>query len=141
MYIEYKDTIKNPNYKDNVMVKNNINLAMAYYQAMNERDFTGVEKYLDANVRFTTPLADLTGKEAVIAAIRGFMTVAKKVIINASFGSDNQAMLAYEVEFPAPIGTIPSATLMTFKDGVITRIQLFYDARPFETKKDEIFKK
>jgi hypothetical protein len=123
------------------MTKNNIDLAMAYYQAMNERNFTGVEKYLDSNVRFTTPLADLTGKEAVVSAIKGFMTVAKKVAINASFGNGDQVMLAYEVDFPAPIGTIPSATLMTFKDGFITRIQLFYDARPFETKKDEIFKK
>lgn len=33
------------------------------------------------------------------------------------------------------------ASLMTFKDGLITKIELFYDARPFVMKKEEIFSK
>jgi hypothetical protein len=50
-------------------------------------------------------------------------------------------MVAYDVDFGEPIGICRSAVMMTFNDGLITRIELFYDARPFEKnlKKDAIF--
>ena len=43
-------------------------------------------------------------------------------------------MVENNVACPAPIGMIQTAALMTFKDGLIARIELFYDARPFEKK-------
>jgi hypothetical protein len=48
-------------------------------------------------------------------------------------------MLAYDLDCPAPIGLFRGAVLLTFQEGLIMRYELFYDARPFEKKKDEIF--
>ncbi len=50
-------------------------------------------------------------------------------------------MLAYDFMFPAPIGTLRSAVLMDFSNQLISKIELFYDARPFVEKRDEIFEK
>jgi hypothetical protein len=41
-------------------------------------------------------------------------------------------MLAYDVDFPLPIGKVSSAMLMTFQDQLILKIELFYDARQVE---------
>ena len=128
-------------YKDNSMVKNNIDAALAYYKAMNERNFSQVETYFDPNIQFATPLAQLAGKEAVLGAIKGFMSVAKHVTIKEEFSAGDKVVLIYEVEFPAPIGMIPSVTHMTFHNGLITRIRLYYDARPFDEAKKQIFQK
>ncbi len=59
--------------------------------------------------------------------------------IRAKFSSDNQIMLAYDFTFPKPIGKLRAAVLMKFQDKLISKIELFYDGRPFEEKKDEIF--
>jgi len=48
-------------------------------------------------------------------------------------------MLAFDLDFPPPIGNLPIAALMTFKNKLIVKIELFYDARPVDMKKDEIF--
>jgi hypothetical protein len=126
-------------HKKDGMAKNNIDAALAYYKAMNDRNFSQVETYLDPNVQFTTPLAELSGKEAVLGAIKGFMSVAKQVTIKEEFSAGDKVVLIYEVEFPAPIGVIPSVTHMTLHNGLITRIRLYYDARPFDEAKKQIF--
>jgi hypothetical protein len=48
--------------------------------------------------------------------------------------SDNQATVAYDLDFPKPIGNVPTIALMNFSRGIITKIELFYDARPFDRK-------
>jgi hypothetical protein len=40
---------------------------------------------------------------------------------------------------PEPIGKFRAAALMDFENDKITKIELFYDARAFEVKKDDIF--
>ena len=41
-------------------------------------------------------------------------------------------MFAYDFMFPEPIGKLRAAVLMEFKDQLISKIELFYDGRPFE---------
>ena len=54
--------------------------------------------------------------------------------MHAKFGSEDQAMLTYDMDFAEPIGVCRAAALMTFKDGLIARSELFFDARPFGKK-------
>ena len=116
-----------------------VNSAEAYYNALKNKDLSGMAQYLHPNVRFIGPLAEMTGKEAVLEAAKNFFPFVKGLTIRSKFGSGNQAMLAYDLECPPPIGMFRAATLMTFEDSFISCIELFYDARPFEQKKDEIF--
>ena len=110
----------------------NVASAEAYYQAMNDKDLAGVATHLHPDVQFMAPLADLTGKEAVLEAVKRFVSLTKSLRVRAKFGSDDKAMLSYDVDFGEPVGICRTAALMTFEGSLIMRIELFYDARPFE---------
>lgn len=51
--------------------------------------------------------------------------------IKTCFASDEQVMFVYDLERKQPTGTCRTAALMTFKDGLIIRNDLFFDPRPF----------
>src|SRR5690348_2761309 len=107
------------------MNQNSMAIAEAYYTAMGEKNMAGVEKYLHSDVQFIGPLDEMTGKGPVLEAIRKFVAIFKTLKIRAKFGSENQAMIVYDVDFPAPIGNLPGASLVTFQEGLITKIELF----------------
>jgi ketosteroid isomerase-like protein len=112
--------------------ENNLISAEGYYQALQKRDFVGITRHLQPEVRFSGPLSDLTGKETVLDAAKRFLTLLKGLTRHATFGSSEKAMLTYDVDFGEPVGDWHTAVLMTFKDGLIANLKLFYDARPTE---------
>lgn len=121
------------------MTENNVAAALAYYQAVNEKNLSKAEKHLHPEVHLIGPMAELRGKEAVLNSIKGFMMLFDKQDMRAQFGSGDQVMLAFDLHCPAPIGLLRGAVLMNFKNGLIARLELFYDSRPVLMKKDEIF--
>ncbi|MDO8953296.1 MAG: nuclear transport factor 2 family protein [Gammaproteobacteria bacterium] len=121
------------------MSDKNLHTALAYYRAMNDKDLSEVAKYLHPEVTLLSPLAEVLGKDAALAAAKGFCSLIKKLTIRAQFSAQDQVMLAFDVDFPAPIGTLRSAVLMTFKDGLIKNNEMFYDPRAIENSKGEIF--
>lgn len=121
------------------MSEKNVASAVAYYQAMNNKDLSIIEKYLHPEVRLIGPMADITGKDAVLNSIKHFLPNFDKLTIRAQAGNGDQVMLAYYLDCPAPIGLFRGAVLLNFQEGLIIRYELFYDARPFEKKRDEIF--
>lgn len=122
------------------MVSKNIAIAQDYYTAMAEKDAAGLEQRLHPAVHFVSPLAELHGKEDVFAAAKGFMGAFQSLTIRVSFGSDDQVMLVLDTMFPAPIGNLRTASLVTIKDELITKIELFYDGKQLEKKSTEIFR-
>jgi hypothetical protein len=121
------------------MSEKNVASAVAYYQAMNAKDLSVIERYLHPEVRLISPLADITGKDAVLNSVKHFLAVFNKLTIRAHCGNGDQVMLAYDLDCPAPFGLVRGAVLLNFQEGLVIRYELFYDARPFEKKKDEIF--
>ncbi len=111
-----------------------LNAAENYYKAMHNKDLASMASHLHPHVQFVGPLADMSGKDAVLAAAKNFLPFLNSLTIRAKFASGNRAMLAYDMECPEPIGSFRSATLFTFEDGLISRLELFYDGRPFEQK-------
>lgn len=120
---------------------NNVALIEKYYIALGKKDIETIKKMLHSEVEFAGPLAKLKGKDAVAESVQKFGAFLKSLKIRVAAGTGDQAMAFYDVDCPDPIGMISAAALMTFKDGLITNIELFYDARPFVEKKDEIFSK
>jgi hypothetical protein len=112
----------------------NVNIAEAYYNAMGDKNIEAAGDHLHPDVRFIAPFGNLTGKQAVLSAAKNFVANFNALTIRSKFGSPHQVMLAYDLDCPAPVGIVRTAALMTFKDDLIARIELFYDARPFETK-------
>src|SRR5258708_7516304 len=114
------------------MNNNNVAIAEAYYTAMGQKNIADAAKYLHPDVQFTGPIMQIQGKEEVMEAIKRLTSFCKAITIRAKFGSGNQAMVAYTIEFPAPIGNIPTAALLTFQDGLIAKVELFFDGSPFK---------
>lgn len=123
------------------MTEKNIAIAVAYYQAMGNKDLSIMERYLHPEVRLIGPMADLTGKSTVLNSVKNFCAMFNKLTLRAQCGSGDQVMLAYDIDCLAPFGLVRGAVLLTFQEGLIIRYELFYDARPFEKKRDEIFTK
>jgi hypothetical protein len=52
----------------------------------------------------------------------------KSIKVHTKFGSGDQAILIYDIDFAEPIGVCRAAALMTFKDGLIVHKELFFGA-------------
>jgi len=117
----------------------NLSLAESYYNAMLAKDFEKMAGYLHNNVHFIGPLAEMHGKEPIVTAAKNFGGILQDIQIRSRFAAGDQIMFAYDMVVPAPIGKFRAAVLMEFTDGFISKIELFYDARPFQEKKSEIF--
>lgn len=117
----------------------NLNFAESYYNAMLAKDFDKMANYLHDNAHFIGPLAEMHGKDAVVTAAKNFGSILQDIQIRSRFSSGNQIMFAYDMVAPKPIGKFRASVLMEFTGQRISKIELFYDASPFQEKKSEIF--
>lgn len=113
--------------------------AEEYYKLVGEKNAEGIKKYLHPDVELYSPLVTSKGKEAVLKATSQFMNTFKSLTIRAKFGAGDQAMIVYNVDIPGIATDFPGASLLSFREGMIVKIQLFYDASLFVEKKKEIF--
>ena len=123
------------------MNEQNLKIVLAYYDAISNKCPQLAAEYLAEEVQLTTPLAAISGKSTVVPALTGFSNAIEGIEIRAKFTKENQVMLAYNIIFPQPIGSLRAAGLFTIKNNLINNIELFYDSKQVETKRDEIFKK
>lgn len=112
----------------------NVKRAESYYNAMLSKNFDVMATYLHENVHFISPLASMHGKDAVVSAAKNLSQILQDIHIRSTFAANNQIVFIYDFMFPAPIGILRSAVLMEFTDKLISKIELFYDGRPFEKK-------
>ena len=104
-------------------------IGVAYYMALGEKNIDSVKKYLHPDIQFTDPQEKVIGREAVLHAAKGFMGIFKSLTIRAKFGSEDQAMIVYEVEIPGLFKKLQAASLLSFHEGLISKIELFYDSK------------
>jgi hypothetical protein len=82
-------------------------------------------------VRLIGPLGNVDEKESVLQAVTSFAGLLKSLQVTVSFGFEDRAVVNYDVDFGAPFGVIRSVALISVRDNLICRIELFFDARPF----------
>ena len=123
------------------MEKNYIAQAEKYYTLLGQKKVEELKQFLHPDVEFHGPMASLKGQEAVIQATRHFADAIGSLTILAKFGSGDETALIYHVDMTGISKEFPGVSWMRFKDGLIVRIQLFYDASRILAKKDEIFSK
>lgn len=110
-------------------------IGVAYYTALADKNIEEVKKYLHPDIQFTDPQEKIIGREAVLKAAKGFAGIFKTLTIRAKFGSKDQAMIVYDVEIPALSKKLHAASLLSFQDGLISKIELFYDSKGLSEKK------
>ena len=112
-------------------MKDPLAIGAAYYTALGKKNLEEVELYLHPNVHFTDPQEQVIGKEAVLKAAKGFSSIFKTLTIRAKFGSENQAVVIYDVQIPKMDKPLCAASLLSFQEGLISKIDLIYDTRYF----------
>lgn len=108
--------------------------AEAYYKLVSEKNGEGIQKFLHPDVEFSSPLASIKGREAVVEATSHFMKAFSSLKIRAKLSGENQAMIVYDTDFPGIATNFPGASLLTFRDGLIVKIELFLDGSLFKKK-------
>lgn len=103
--------------------------AVAYYVALGEKNMEKVREYLHPDIQFTDPQETIVGKEVVLKAAEGFTKVFEKLTIRVPFGSEDHAMIVYDVDIPGLPKKLQAASLLSFQDGLISKIELFYDSK------------
>lgn len=121
------------------MKTNHVAQAEEYYKLFGEKNAEGIKKYLHADVEFYAPLATLKGKEAVVEAASGFMKMFQSFSMRAKFGAEAQVMIVYDLDIPGISKSFPSASLLSFREELISKIELFFDSSRFLERKKEIF--
>lgn len=119
------------------MSQKNTAVAEAYYKAMGEKDVEVMGQHLHPDIRFVGPMGDMTGKGAVLGATESLLPLLHNLKVRATFASETQAMVAYDLECLPPIGAFRVAALMDFEGDLISSIELFYDAPSFDQKKED----
>lgn len=104
----------------------------AYLQAWDKKDLEAIAKYLHPEVHFIGPMTETTGKEKFLQSAKRIFGLLKRLEVRSKFAAGDQAIFTYDFICVDPIGVCRTAELITFKDGLISMIELFFDARPFE---------
>ena len=120
------------------MNQHNVTHAKAFYTAMAEKNIGAMEKYLAPDVQLITPMATLQGKEAYLEAVANFSAFFKALSLREAFGEGDKAVVVYDLECPAPVGKSSGVALMTFREGLIIRNELFHDTSPYNKVKDDL---
>ena len=113
------------------MSDNNIATAIAYYDAYNKKDIVSITRYSHPDIHFIAPMGESNGRDSVLEAVKRFLTVIKKIEIREKFSFNDQVMLVYDLIYGESSALCRTAVLMNFKENLITRLELFYDVRPF----------
>lgn len=111
-------------------------MGVTYYKALGEKNIQAVKDCLHPDVQFSDPQEKVLGREAVLKAAEGFTRIFETLTIRAKFGSEDQAMIVYEVKIPGLSKNLTAASLLSFREGLISKIELIYDTRCF-TEKEE----
>lgn len=115
----------------------NVDIATAYFRGVGKKDVKSVENLLHPDVQVISPLSTVNGKTPVLESVKAFTDTFKSLAIRSKFESGDQAVIVYDIELPAPVGVNRSASLLTINNGLITKIELFYDSAPFASQKDK----
>lgn len=109
----------------------NIAIATAYYTAFGHKNSAEMRQYLHPDAELIGPLGGHQKNGAILEAAERFFPAFQSLTIRAQLSNADQAIVVFDLEFPAPIGLLRSASFLTIKEGLIARIELFFDASPF----------
>ena len=104
-----------------------IGIGKAYYIAMLEKRFDDMASYVHPKVNFSGPLSIMEEKQSVIEAGKEFSRLLHAIMIREALEADNKVVLVLDMLCSDPIGKFRSVSILSFAEGLIVGIELFYD--------------
>jgi len=103
-----------------------LDVARAYHAAWTAHDFDAARRLLAADLETDVPINTYTGRDDFAAALANFGARAEHVDLLAEFGTDDQALLLYDMH-TQPYGRLRVAEHFTVSGGLIRRIRHVHD--------------
>ena len=114
------------------MPKNNAgDIVDQYFTALKQKDFDTMRTLLDDEVTFVGPLGATNGAGDYIDALKRVTASMVGVERQALFADGEDVCQIYDLTLTAPAATLTVAQWLKVRDGRITAVRLYFDARPY----------
>jgi hypothetical protein len=113
-------------------------IALSYIEACGRKDFDGVQRLLNPDVKFVGPGNAVTGATPYLAVLRRIAPVWVRSDVRQAFSEGPEACVIYDFVTDTPAGAVPIVEWLRVEEGRITSINLFFDRVAFKPASDEI---
>src|SRR3712207_6825792 len=100
--------------------------ARSYHEAWTGRNFDAAAALLADALEVEVPINDYPTKSSFAEAVAGFGSATKEVRVLSELGSENEAMLLYDMEVEG-LGTLRVAEHFEVEEGRIARLRQIHD--------------
>jgi ketosteroid isomerase-like protein len=115
-------------------------VADKFFKAWTSGDFETARGLLHDDLSFKGPIDTFDNADAYIGALRGLSQIVKAAEEQKVFVDGDDVCVIYDLVTATPAGTAPTAEWYHLRNGKISAVRVFFDARPFapmlEQRKD-----
>jgi len=114
-------------------------LAVAYIEAVGQKQFDRLPALLASNVEFTGPGGNsIHGAQDYIAALRKLGPILARNDIQRVFEDGNEVCVIYYFVTDTSVGAVPSVEWLKFEDGLIRSSRLIFHTQPWPKVLEEL---
>jgi ketosteroid isomerase-like protein len=106
-------------------------VATSFFKAWTTGDFDTARSLLHDDVSFSGPLDSFHDADSYIGALRGLSQIVQAAQEQKVFADETDVCVIYDLVTATPAGTAPTAEWYRLRDGKISSVRVFFDARPF----------
>ena len=108
-------------------------IAEDYYKALGKKDIHLVKTFLHPEIVFSDPQESVSGKDNVLDAAERFSHIFTSMDVRSVFEKEDEAAVIYNVNISGLKNPLKAVSHLSFKDGLISKIELFYDMSGFKS--------
>lgn len=106
-------------------------VATRFLKAWTTGDFDTARSLLHDDVSFSGPIDSFADADSYLAALHGLSQIVQAAQEHKVFADDTDVCVIYDLVTATPAGTAPTAEWYHVRDGKISAVRVFFDARPF----------
>ncbi len=103
----------------------------SFFKAWTTGDFDTARSLLHDDVSFSGPIDSFSDADSYLGALRGLSQIVQAAHQQKVFADDNDVCVIYDLVTATPAGTAPTAEWYRLRDGKISAVRVYFDARPF----------
>ena len=106
-------------------------IAEKFFKAWTTADFETARSLLHDDVSFSGPIDHFDNADAYIRSLQGLSQIVKSAEEQKVFADGNDVCVIYDLVTNTPIPPSPTAEWYHLRNGKISAVRVFFDARPF----------
>lgn len=107
------------------------NTVDAFRTAWEAKDFPTARGYLDDKLDFAGPIDRFDNADDYLQALTGLSQIVAGATTHHMFVDGDDVAVFYDLHTTTPAGTMPVAEWYHVRDGKISAVRVYFDARPF----------